>query len=177
MAARKVFPLENENKHPYTSKKKYEDADGVCAGASLTWLARAMKGNVLYNPHTPGKNLELSKQVMGAVLDTDGELVQKINAGAKIAGFPKSVKFTQRPFMLNNKRALEYIENWILNHKYHIIFAATHVMAAAKFSFTWYLLDNMNGLYNADTLKECLYVGEGGKTLKSGYGKWVFMHI
>jgi len=60
MAIRCLFDLDNENKDCGATRFK---ANGVCGGASLTWLAQAMQGNYLFNPHLPEPNLTRSKEL------------------------------------------------------------------------------------------------------------------
>jgi hypothetical protein len=185
MAATMILPLNNYNKKP--RPETHPQDDGVCAGASLTWLAHAMRGQFNYNPHRPESHLDLSKSVMKKFLDTKGTYLEKINAAAGVAGFEKKVDFIQQGLELPTRHAFQLMDSSFLYHLYYIIICGSHAMAATRFAGSaWYLLDNMHGLYHASTLKDCLMSGEVKNIIgwlrqdgqwTEGYVRWLFMYI
>jgi hypothetical protein len=61
MTVRNAKILNNDNKWIHAQAGGREE--GVCAGASLTWLTHAMNGDYVYDPHSEEgnpSNLELS---------------------------------------------------------------------------------------------------------------------
>lgn len=164
----------------YDCNPDYNKGTGVCGGASLTWLAQAIKGNHSYNPHTSSA-LDETKRVMreichGSRGDGSGSTEERVLWGGKCAKLSLG-RVLARASAIRVEKACEVLKT--LNGNYAILWGS-HIMAVSVRPNKVLLLDNEHGLYKGnnvsdlvDTLKE-LRGKEMGYLRKKPGPKWIW---